>query len=244
MEKKWWKNFFDESYLDYATCKTQEEIAKSADFIIDTLKLEKNSILYDQCCGVWDISIALATKGVKCIGLDQSEKYIEIANKRAEEGNLNCSFFSWDAFTYKTEQLCDAAVNWYTSFGYSVDDNQNIKMIKNIYDSLKPWWKFLLDYYNSEYILANFKETIEYEVLVWSKLINMRKKTKIEDGIMKSWWLYENGKEYYGESRFYSLDDLQKMMERIWFRVIEIYGTEDWQKYDKSSRRCILVGVK
>gem|GEM_PF-2732934 len=43
----------------------------------------------------------------------------------------------------------------------------------------------------------------------------MRKKSKLENGIFKSWWYYEDGKEYYGESRFYSPNDLQKMMEKI-----------------------------
>jgi len=66
--------------------------------------------------------------------------------KRAGKGLSNTFFQSADAFTYKTEQPVDAAINWSTSCGYMRDDEKNIQMFNRAYDSLKPGGRFAVQY--------------------------------------------------------------------------------------------------
>jgi SAM-dependent methyltransferase len=67
----------------------------------------------DLGCGAGNYSIWLATKGFQVTGIDFSKKAVELACKKAEQENVNCSF--------KVGDLTDKDFKAYTEYGFAYD---------------------------------------------------------------------------------------------------------------------------
>src|SRR5881394_1515468 len=121
----WWQAFFDDDYAAYGLASTKPDvIAKMCDFIVSTLQLSPGMTVFDQCCGIGRLSVPLAERGIRIIGVDQSAAYIDRARREAQARRLPGEFHVGDAFEFVCAKPCDAAINWFTSFGYCEDDSQ------------------------------------------------------------------------------------------------------------------------
>ena len=54
----------------------------------------------------------------------------------AAAAGADCRFHCADAFHFIPDEPCDAAFNWYSSFGYAGSDEQNRQMLQCAFDSL------------------------------------------------------------------------------------------------------------
>ena len=249
MTTDWWEDFFD---LDFAEAflATREDLDDTAEFLIDVLSVGSDSRVFDQCCGVGDLAFALARRGVEVIGVDQSERYIERARQRADELSLPCRFHVGDAFEYEPATPCDAAVNWYTSFGYVEDDTRNGAMLTHVFASLRPGRRFALDYLSTPAILANFEKRQTWCFprpegdLVLERVTSRDFTARM---FRQRWiWRHPNGqrRERHGATRMYLPHQLGALLENAGFVDIEIYGGIDGSPFSDSSRRTICVGRK
>src|SRR5687767_1967643 len=118
MSEPWWSGFFDETYasigLENRSPEDEAALAPTIDLILATLMVKPGDLVFDQCCGIGRLTIPVARRGVRVIGVDQAERYIEIAKSRA--AGLDCELFAGDAFDFVAPRPCDAAFNWFTSF--------------------------------------------------------------------------------------------------------------------------------
>jgi ubiquinone/menaquinone biosynthesis C-methylase UbiE len=246
----WWNNFFDEKFADLLLgCPNPERLKKEVAFLISELSLEAGQVVFDQCCGSGEISCALAKEEMRMIGVDQSKPYITRAKHKAEQSGLPCEFYEGDALNFKAEKACDAAFNWYTSFGYSDNDSVNQQMLQCAYDSLKKGGKFVLDYTNPAFI---FKHFTEHKVIKMPNqqevLVLKESKTDLERGMLISNWTYvlEDGtrETKTGESRIYFARDLKELLEGCGFRKITFKGGISGEPLTKDSSRCIVTAQK
>jgi SAM-dependent methyltransferase len=83
------------AYLRYSFTKgTRQEI----DFLIDALELAPGSRVLDVGCGPGRHSLELARRGVTVLGLDISQRFVDLANEAAtREGLVGASFVRADA---------------------------------------------------------------------------------------------------------------------------------------------------
>jgi len=248
----WWQGFFDDDYAAYGLSDFDaDSVRQHVDFLVDVLELEDGLTLLDQCCGVGRLSIPLADRGVNVIGMDITESYVEVARNRAGERNLPCTFHHGDAREFVASEPCDAAINWFTSFGYEEDDRQNIKMLERVFESLKPGGRFALDYLNTARVMAEFRQWYidrpESEEL--SGLIVLHEtKTDYARGMMESDWtfLYPDGRRVVKDLavRMYMPHELVAMLRQCGFIDIELFGSVEKEPMDRLSRRCIVVSRK
>jgi SAM-dependent methyltransferase len=161
--QEWWTDFYDEVIADILLCHDPVAIEKNADFILDLFRLAGRSIIFDQCSGQGDLSLAFAKRGMQTVGVDQATKYVEAAREKVRAQNVDCHFEVGDANRFVTRLPCDAAVNWHTSFGYSAYDCDNIQMLQCAYDSLRPGGQYVLDYLFPTAIVKNFQPRREYQ---------------------------------------------------------------------------------
>src|SRR5687768_11734730 len=54
----------------------------------------------------------------------------------------------------------DLVVNLFTSFGYFDDKDEDMKVLKNVYDSLRPDGTFLIDVIGKEYLARVLQPTV------------------------------------------------------------------------------------
>ena len=239
-EKQWYEQ--EEFWKKYPV---QKEGTEEIEDIIELLDLEPNMDVLDLCCGYGRHSIELVERGFDVTGVDLTEHYLEYAKERVDEEGLDVEFVHDDMREFKRDEEFDVVLNIFTSFGFFEDESENMKVLENVYESLKPDGKFVLDVMGKEIIARIFKEKDWHEtedgfVLMersverdWTWLSNRR--IKITDGDIEevefSHWLYTS-------------KELKDMLENVGFESVKSYGSYDGKPYDENAERLIVIGEK
>ncbi|MBK7152264.1 MAG: class I SAM-dependent methyltransferase [Sandaracinaceae bacterium] len=163
---RWWERFFDDAFAElWLSDDDAGERERRTDGLMRVLGLRAGSWLFDQCCGVGRVAVPLMERGVHVEGVDGVASYVARARARCESlpaGTLgHARFECGDALTYVPAARCDAAINWYTSFGYSDDDAANTAMLRCVREALRPGGLFALDYPDMERVRACFRPRSE-----------------------------------------------------------------------------------
>ena len=158
-EKQWYEK--EEFWKEYPV---QKKSSEEIENIIELLDLDPGMDVLDLCCGYGRHSIELAEREFDVIGVDLTEHYLEYAKERTDEKNIDIDFVHDDMSEFKGDEVFDAVLNIFTSFGYFQDQSENIKELKNVYESLRPGGKFVLDVMGKEIIARIFKEKDWHEI--------------------------------------------------------------------------------
>ena len=106
---------FDDDYLYfYADVLGAQRSDADAALISDLLSLRPGMRVLDAPCGEGRIAGRLAQRGCDVVGIDATERFLELARDR----HPRVAFDRRDLRKLEYEDEFDAAVNWFTSFGY------------------------------------------------------------------------------------------------------------------------------
>lgn len=246
--ENWWQAFYDETPFELFLERSDSDAMQvTVEFLFEKLGLAANALVFDQCCGKGSVSIPLAERGVSVIGVDLCGKYIESAQKSANEKGLKCRFEKADAFLFKTEAQCDAAVNWWTSFGYSEDDERNKEMLRRVFQSLKPGGKFALDYPNIARVLkkGSGSEVRRYAEEGGEVMIVRETTLNLVRGLRQQLWTFimPDGSTLVHDTliKMYLPVTIVEMLEDVGFDAIEVFGSVFGDALTESSERSIFV---
>lgn len=148
------KQWYEELFTNYAQKYDEENFTKGTigevDFIEQEIEFDKTVSILDVGCGTGRHSIELAKRGYKMTGIDLSESQLERANKKALAANVNVEFLKRDArhFNFNSKfnhaiMICEGA------FSLMETDEMNYRILKNVYDSIKPGGKFIFTALNA-----------------------------------------------------------------------------------------------
>jgi SAM-dependent methyltransferase len=229
MTQSWWTDFYDDAFTDVTgDIESDAQINAHADFIIKELGLKQGDTLFDQCCGKGRLSRAFAPKGIHVIGVDQSAHYIDAAKQADPDG----AYFAGDAFEFITSQPCDAAINWWTSFGFFADDAKNIIMLKRMLESLKDGAMAAIEYSNAAYDIKHFRPVSDYHNALPAhlKAVSREYTLDLDRGMRGSIWhyTYADGRttSRFGESRLYMPQDIALLLTRAGFENAHIVNVD------------------
>jgi SAM-dependent methyltransferase len=249
---EWWTEFFDDDYAAFGLANDPPEVIdRSVNFIIRALDIQPGETVFDQCCGIGRMSIPLARLGVHIIGVDLWRAYIQAARQRAESEHLQCQFEVGDAFTFVSPRKCDAAINWFTSFSYSLDDAANQRQLQNVFDSLRPGGRFLMDFINIPKVMAAFQPSIvtrSADAAQQGLIVLQEQKPDFLHGVMNSDWtfIYTDGRRVlrHISPRMYMPHEIAGMLTRCGFVGIDLMGSADGEPFDRLSSRLIIRSNK
>src|SRR5438105_7428900 len=155
---QWWEDIYNRQiyfdlYEQQDTLLAQQEVQQT----IQLLHPPPGASILDLCCGYGRHSIPLAQRGFKVTGIDISEKQIQHAHQVARKAQVELDLHVADARKLDFQAAFDVVLNMFTSFGFSQDERENKLVLHNIFRALKPGGKFLLDLWNREKELREFK---------------------------------------------------------------------------------------
>lgn len=247
----WWTSFYNDALADLFLVRSDaRELEETLGFLSSRLALRPGSVVFDQCCGIGSLSIPLARRGGRVIGVDAIEPYIRRARREAAELNGACRFEAGDACVFAPDESCDGAFNWYSSFGYSDDDGRNLDMLRRAFGALRPGGRFAIDTLNVPGLLRDFKPcmmrrgpTAAGEVLlIRESVINHRR------GAIEQTWTYvmpDGTRDVRLSSvRLYLPHQVKEMLERCGFERVEFFGSPKGEPLEIGSARCILTAGK
>lgn len=210
------------------------------------LRVDPPARLLDLGCGPGRHSVALARLGFRVTGVDRTTRYLNSARDRASTAAVDIEFVQASILEFRRSDAFDGAVSLLSSFGYFADRDDDLRVLQNIYASLKPGAAAAVDLMGKEIIGRIFQPTD------WQELPNGRcwlQKREVLPGWekMRIHWIFMGAgdrKEFTFEHRIYSGIELAEMMRRAGFSQAAIYGGLDGRPYDRAATRLVVVGTK
>lgn len=247
MTKKW---YYDEDFwITYGPVMFDRERVRSASWEIDNLimlaGLNPGDKVMDSCCGQGRHSIILADRGMKVTGVDITEPYLKTARSKRDEMGLDIEFVHEDILDFVRENSFDGATNLYNSLGYFEDPEDDLVYFKNIFRSLKPGGKFIIECTGKEVLARDFRDCFWYEYddfrIMVEYSINLNW-TELET----RWIFLKEGKETDAvfRHRIFSALELAQMLSGSGFTLVEFYGDYDGIPYNEKAQRLIAVATK
>jgi len=201
--------------------------------------------ILDLCCGVGRVSCEFAHMGFSVTGVDITECFLNAAKEDAKYEDLDIEFIHCDSREFIRKNCFDTAVNLYISFGYFAERKDDLKVCRNVYESLKKDGSFIIETLGKEIAVRDFTEAewferddytvlTEYEpVDSWTFLKNR-------------WIILKDGKkvEKIFTKRLYSASELRELLHEAGFKSVEIYGDWDESPYNQNAVKLIAAGRK
>ena len=244
----WYQDFFDNHYLDsYKELLNHFDPEKEVDFLLRAMNLPEESKVLDLCGGHGRHSIPLAKRGYEVVLLDLNKKFLDIAKKEAERKVIKLQTIQADMRDLNFDKEFDGVINLFTSFGYLETEEDNLHVLRQVYRSLKPGGKFLIDVINKKWILENYRErdwrkVDDLLVLVQRNFNGKTSRNRVQFTIIdtKNCKTYSTGQNI----RLYSYPELESLFLKTGFKIVGRYGKLDGEEFNEKSLRIVLVGEK
>ncbi|MDR0316729.1 MAG: class I SAM-dependent methyltransferase [Treponema sp.] len=231
------------------------EVPKVADGITQLARLDqysengrgqqRNPRILDLCCGFGRISAELARRGFAVTGVDITGTYLSAAQEDAAYENLEIEYIQADARNFSRPGFFDIAVNLYISFGYFNDPQDDVSLVKNMYESLGPGGVCIIETLGKEIVVRDFVEA------EWFERAGRTVLTEYEAvdswAMLKNRWILIHDSQRVEKTftqRLYAASELRTLMYAAGFAAVEIYGDWDERRYDQRAEKLIVVGRK
>lgn len=235
--------FYSNDYLDFwGPMKSNEITLKEVEYIEKELNLKPGDKVLDLCCGYGRHSNLLAERGYSVTGADVSTLFLKKARKNAREKKLGTKFINLDARKMRFKNVFNGCFNFFSSFGY-YSDEENEKIIQNVYLSLINGSRFLIDMVNREYLMKNFKGSSCDDIN--GNLLCQITEIDFTTSRMNTRWIIIKGtkkKEYETSIRVYSPHEFINIFKKAGFKKIQVTGRLG--KFTREDPRMVVSGVK
>jgi len=239
-------NIFNELGEDWETIVDVRDTVREADFVERVLS-RKGAIL-DLCCGTGRHSIILRQMGWKTIGLDVSKNLLTIAKRKMKKEGVEFPIVRADMrrFPFR-EQVFDAVICMFTSFGYLPSESEDIKSFKEVRRTLQQGGKFLLDLANRDHVVKAFRERdwAEFELFY---MLERRSLDPQNSRLLSEWTIIKKDtkevRSLQHDLRLYTSQKLKQMLREAGLRVKKVYGGYDGKEFNLESSRMIVLAEK
>lgn len=236
--KEWFASWFNTNY--YHILYKHRDDTEAQEFIqnlVSFLNIKKDDKLLDLACGKGRHSIYLNKLGFNVVGADLSKNSINFA-KQYENNSLR--FIEKD-MRDKLNLKYDVIFNLFTSFGFFEDDNEDIKVLKNIKNGLNNNGVAVIDFMNAKKVILNL---VPEETQIIDG-INFKITRSVKNGfIVKEINFYADDEHhtYFEKVKMLNLAKINSYLNSVGFKIKHTFGNYNLEKFnEESSDRLILV---
>lgn len=207
------------------------------DTLTHYLNLPEKAKVLDLACGKGRHSIYLNQLGFNVIGADLSENSIIEANKNAND----TLHFQVHDMREPFEDKFDAIFNLFTSFGYFENDDDNLKTLIAIKNSLSEYGFAMIDFMNVNQVIANL---VPEEIKTVEGIDFHIKRYVTDNHIFKEIDFDDQGQSFHFTEKVkaLTLDDFQEMMNEAGIYLLDVFGDYKLKKFHKvTSERLIMI---
>jgi ubiquinone/menaquinone biosynthesis C-methylase UbiE len=225
---------------------TDEITQLEVDFLINECGLQPQSQILDLCCGTGRHALQLAKLGYAITGQDISADFLRIAEEKSAQSGLSIEWVNRDMRDIPFEDKFDLVFIMFGAWGYFEEDHENQAVFKAIHRALKANGHFILDFFNRDWILRHFQPERWAEREMGHYL--ERRQFDVQAGRLKteSVFIYRDGSTVQWETstRAYTLQEIENMLQRTGFSIMNVYGSLDKQPYNLNTPRMLLHAQK
>jgi SAM-dependent methyltransferase len=200
----------------------------------------------DLCCGPGRHSLALAKRGIQVTAVDNSEFLLSMAKAEASRMELEIEFVRKDMRQFVRSKSFSLVLNMFTSFGYFDDKEDDLKVLQNAYESLKPGGAILIEMMGKETLARKYQPTSSTEGADGTLLIERHEICEDWTRVLNEWILVKDGKAraFIFKLRLYSGQEIKDLLGGAGFEETNVYGDLDGSEYGANANRLIAIGRK
>ncbi len=243
----WFENedFWTEMYPYMFPEERFESAEEEVEKILSLVEFSGTHIL-DLCCGPGRHSTVLAERGFSVTGVDSTAFLLQKAAARASERKLDVEFVQDDMRRFVRSSSYDLVLNMFTSFGYFDDKDEDLQVLGNIYESLRPGGVLVMEMAGKEGLASVFTATTS-EVHPDGTLIVYRREIFDDWTRVRNEWLLimdEHVRSFKFHHTLYSGQELKDRLLQVGFSNTQLYGDLEGSAYGTSSKRLIALARK
>lgn len=239
----WYERSFDITYPIVYAHRTVESARIEVRFAIERLPVKPGATVLDLCCGNGRHMVHLLRHTSRVVGLDYSPYMLRFAASLVRSAGL---LVRADMRGIPFVSAFDAVLNFFTSFGYFVSVEDNLRVAEHVARALKPSGVFFIDHLNRNHAIETLapeshseKDGFEVHEIRWIDAQESR--------INKSIAISQEGRPV-GEAcesvRLYTPDEFRDLLAAGGLRVQQFFGDYSGTPLDDSQPRMIAVGCK
>lgn len=218
-----------------------------AQYVKDIAGLGEGAKILDAGCGLGRISVELAALGLDVTGVDIIQSELDAARESAEAEGVPLTLINHDLRSFQAREQFDCAINLYTSFGYCATIEEDMKILKNIADSVKTGGTFIMECTSRETAIMYFTAGEEFERAGY-KVVTHFEVVGAWEGLRSQWTLYpldsKQAIDHTFIQRLYPATFLRDKLIDFGYSKVNIYGDFDKSPYNEHARTMLIIGKK
>jgi SAM-dependent methyltransferase len=223
--------------------RTVESARAESLFSIERTQLSFDERVLDLCCGSGRHLAHLLKASHHVVGLDYSEDLLNLARDLVDE---EAQLVRADMRSLPFEETFDVVMNYFTSFGYFMEHDENQGVVDNVCRALKPGGRFFIDYMNKDHVLSS----IEPESHRFEQGFEIVEKRWVDDArqrINKLTQVLKDGEEIKQSSesvQLYTEKEFTDLLSCSCLKIESIHGNYDATPISPNNPRMIVIGRK
>jgi SAM-dependent methyltransferase len=240
-DESFWEKLYPFLFPDERFEIADEQVGK----LLDLVAFEGHTAL-DLACGPGRHSTALAKRGLQVTAVDLSPFLLEKARERAGAEKVEVEWVREDMRYFARPDAFDLVINMFTAFGYFDDKGDDLKVLRNIYSSLKKGGSFVIDVIGKEWLAKRFLPTISEELGDGRVLVQRHEIFDDWTRIRNRWTVLEDDRAatFRFHHTVYSGQELKDRLHQAGFGQVRLFGDLDGNEYGPDARRLIAAAWK
>ena len=179
-------------------------------------------------------------------GVDLSSVLLQKARDLAKAENADIEWVQEDMRRFVRPESFDLVINLFTAFGYFDEKQDDLKVLRNIHQSLRRRGAFVIDVMGKEWLAMGFLPTTSEQLPDGKVLVQRHEIFDDWTRIKNQWILIESDRAT--TLRFhhtvYSGQELRDRLAEVGFRDVRLFGGLDGSEYGLNASRLVAVARK
>ena len=240
----WFEN--EEFWRDlYPYMFPMERIAAAPEQVSQILALSgvRQGSVLDLCCGPGRHSVEFARNGFTVTGVDRSPYLLDRAREHAGNAEAAVEFVREDMREFRRPGAFDLAVNIFTSFGYFEDPEEELKVLRNVRESLRAGGVFVMELLGKEYLAGHWVNSRCLDFADGTLLVQRAKVREEWTRVFCEWTVIQGGeaRTHRFDHFIYSGRELKELLLRSGFSQVRLYGDLHGAPYGVDAQRLVAV---
>ncbi len=240
-DESFWITMYPLMFPSKRFAQAEEQVEK----VLKLVNFEGHSVL-DLCCGPGRHSVVLAHRGLDVTAVDLTPYLLEKARERAVAEKVQVEWILEDMRRFVREDSYDLVLNLFTSFGYFDKEEENLKVLDNIYCNLRADGSCVIDVVSKEWLAKVFQPTSSTELEDGTLWIQRHEVIKDWTRIRNEWIVIKDGQthSFKFSTAVYSGQEMKDRLGQVGFKEIKLYGGFDGREYGREGSRLVVTARK
>jgi SAM-dependent methyltransferase len=225
-----------------------ERLASGGDEVAQILALAgaAGHNVLDLCCGPGRHSVAFALQGYAVTGVDRSPLLLDKARQRAIENSAAVEWVQEDMRRFVRPAAFHLACSLFTSFGYFETDEEELRVLRNVHESLKPGGVFVMEMIGKERLARTWESARSMRYPDGTRVIQHAEVRNDWTRIHCEWIVLRDGRarSFHFEHTAYSGRELKDRLFQSGFPDVRLFGNMQGAAYDRDAARLVAVARK